>query len=832
MLAGPARARCDGSVTARALLVGSQLAPLTGVGNDLDLMHGLLASRGFADADIRRLEDGTATRDGILAAFGDLAGQTAAGDPVVVHYSGHGGLAIDTADPSRTAQYIAPTDFEQSTPGDFRGITSEELSVLLATVTSRTTNVTVILDCCHSAQMVRTPAHVAKAIPGATYVDVTAHNEKVHAFLGPRGLVADVDENRHAVRLAACATMQSTYEFEERGEQYGMFTFFLADVLGRSGAVPLTWSALIPAVRRWIRLFFAEQSPEAEGPGDRLVFSGESGDVTGVLAAERTPAGARLDGGRIAGVEVGDRYAALPTGDPDITHLVAKLAVRSVTDTGAEADVTLEPVQAELPRIADARPVARAMPTFPVVVASDPALDPVRTAAAASLYVRPVADAPDEPGLAWVDPDPAGMLLRDAVGPLTEPGPVDDAGVRVLVRDLERLARARQLRDLDGGAPALGAAFDVSWGTVESGALIPSPATGATLFIGESIYVTLANAGPTTLFAYVFSIDGGGAITLLTPNDPNGIALVQGQERTVARRTVRGEIVGLALGWPDGVLRVRPRPESLLVLALTAATDLRMLAQDGVQGPPRAGASPIEEALHQIMGGGTRSVRGRDTSSVVRRIDYQLVDAPRPRSGHGVFLLDERPDVSLGLLAALEDTAAAITVELVELVVRQGHPLLGPDLRLDVLVVTVDDDGVPVRVAETIRLPAPQVGVDLALPARQLGAWPVRGLQDIAVWLSRDAGNAAPLTDLIADHDVGPAPDAAAGPMAVAAVRLDAVAALVDAAGDALDATTADATGLYRASFLGSRGFGVGVHPAGQLGTEQHVAMRLRVDPA
>jgi hypothetical protein len=124
------------------------------------------------------------------------------------------------------------------------------------------------------------------------------------------------------------------------------------------------------------------------------------------------------------------------------------------------------------------------------------------------------------------------------------------------------------------------------------------------------------------------------------------------------------------------------------------------------------------------------------------------------------------------------------------------------------------------------------VGVDLVLPARQLGAWPVRGLQDIAVWLSRDAGNAAPLTDLLADHDVGPAPDAAPGPMAVAAARLDAVAALVDAAGNALDATTADARGLYRASFLGSRGFGVGVHPAGQLGTEQHVAMRLRVDPA
>ena len=547
-------------VTARALLVGSQLDPLTGVGNDLDLMHGLLSARGFADTDIRCLEDAAATRDGIFSAFADLATETAAGDSVVFYYSGHGGRAVDTDDPERTAQYIAPWDYEQSAPGDFRGITSEELSELLATLTTRTDNVTLILDCCHSAQMVRSPAMIAKAIPGSPFLDVAAHNEKVGAFLGSRGLVADVGENRNAVRLAACAAAQSTYEFEERGKQYGMFTFFLADVLARAGAAPLTWNALIPPVRRWIRLFFEGQSPEAEGPGDRLLFSAEPGDVTGILAATRTPAGATLDGGRVVGVGVDDRYAVVPTGEPDLTHLVAKLVVRSVTDTEAEADVTLERGQAELPRIADARPVARAMPTFPVVVAPDPALDAVRTAADESLYVRPVADRPDEPVLARVDITPAGLLLRDAVGPVTEPGPADADGARALVRNLDRMARAVQLRELDGGGPALGAALVVSWGTVEAGTLIEAPATGTTLFAGESIYVKLLNTGPTTLFTYVFSIDASSAVTLLTANDPNGISLVTGQERIVAQRDAAARSPAWRWGGPATCRATGPGP--------------------------------------------------------------------------------------------------------------------------------------------------------------------------------------------------------------------------------------------------------------------------------
>ena len=214
---------------------------------------------------------------------------------------------------------------------------------------------------------------------------------------------------------------------------------------------------------------------------------------------------------------------------------------------------------------------------------------------------------------------------------------------------------------------------------------------------------------------------------------------------------------------------------------------------------------------------------------MVRRIDYQLVDAPAPRAGRATFLLDGRPDVSLGLLAALDDSSADLTVELVELALRQGHPLLGPDLRLDVLVVTTGDDGAPVHVADTVRLPAPQAGADLVTPAGQLDLAPARGLLDVAVWLSRDTGNAAPLADLLAGHVADPLPDAAAGPMTVAVGRLDAVTALVDAAADALGTAAADVTGLYRASFLGSRAFGAGEHPAGQLGLEQLVALRLRV---
>jgi hypothetical protein len=142
----------------KALLIGSQIKGLTGVDNDITSMEVVLDRWGFACV---RCEAASATRAGILDACERLIADAGPEDAVVVYYSGHGGYCRAPVEappgerPDEAMQFIVPWDIDDSVEGDFRGITSVELSVLFARLADRTRNVTVALDCCHSAHMAR-----------------------------------------------------------------------------------------------------------------------------------------------------------------------------------------------------------------------------------------------------------------------------------------------------------------------------------------------------------------------------------------------------------------------------------------------------------------------------------------------------------------------------------------------------------------------------------------------------------------------------------------------------------------------------------------------------
>src|SRR3979490_713475 len=76
------------------------------------------------------------------------------GAVAVVYYCGHGCHAA-IAQEGRSWQCIAPTDLRDGTATDWRGIPAWELSIKQSQLTAKTRNVTVILDCCHSAQLSR-----------------------------------------------------------------------------------------------------------------------------------------------------------------------------------------------------------------------------------------------------------------------------------------------------------------------------------------------------------------------------------------------------------------------------------------------------------------------------------------------------------------------------------------------------------------------------------------------------------------------------------------------------------------------------------------------------
>src|SRR5262245_16575001 len=133
----------------RALLIGSPMGGLTGPMPDVFRMKKALEARGF---EITLCGDGDATRAGILGSCEALIAKASSDAAALVYYPGHGGRGRLRG--GRDYQYIVPMDFERSASG-YRGIVSLELSAMLKRLTDKTRNVTVVLDCCHSAHMTR-----------------------------------------------------------------------------------------------------------------------------------------------------------------------------------------------------------------------------------------------------------------------------------------------------------------------------------------------------------------------------------------------------------------------------------------------------------------------------------------------------------------------------------------------------------------------------------------------------------------------------------------------------------------------------------------------------
>lgn len=130
---------------------------MVGAANSVACITQVLEARGF---DIERCEGTDATRDGILRACDSLIERAGTNDAIVVYYVGHGGLVTNLRYspnddlPSRI-QHICPTDFGDTTEDDFRGISYFELTLQVVNLTKKTQNVTLILECDFSAQMIR-----------------------------------------------------------------------------------------------------------------------------------------------------------------------------------------------------------------------------------------------------------------------------------------------------------------------------------------------------------------------------------------------------------------------------------------------------------------------------------------------------------------------------------------------------------------------------------------------------------------------------------------------------------------------------------------------------
>ncbi|HEX3479009.1 MAG TPA: caspase family protein [Kofleriaceae bacterium] len=595
-------------MTRRALVLGSQIEGLRGVHNDVQRMAAMLDARGFV-VDLRVGAD--ATRAGMVAGYDQLIAASGPDDAAVVYYCGHGYYAV-VPDEERSWQSIVPTDLRDGSTTDWRGITAWELSIKQAQLTARTRNVTVILDCCHSAQLSRSDGVVGalpRALPHPVHTGFEHHLAALRATYGAAFDAVDPVGDPHAVRIVACGQSESAFEYPDaEGQYHGVFTDVLVDVLTRVGAAPVSWGAIVSAIRAQVLRRFPRQRPDIEGPVRREPFSlAEHDDVVGVavaVAGEQF----RLAVGQLTGAAVGDVYAVLPDGAPahDDAGALARLEVTEVFATTALARRTTgdQPIPAK----AIAVPSRRCAVRRPVAIEGDrPARAAVEAAITASPTLRPAQ--PGELGaLATVRVESDAVTIADAGGALFPPASIA-AGLEAVVVHLANLGVAQGLRELEGEHGVLASELAVELGTVHEGQLWRLPGHGGVLGLDDRYYVKLERCGQRPLFVHLLNISARGKLTLLTHFAPGGIVLDRHRPALLIGQRADGAVLGVGLRWPEGMPRDGARLTEFMVIATLCVTDLSGLETREL-AVTRSGGNQLQRVVAQLCNGAYRGPGG------------------------------------------------------------------------------------------------------------------------------------------------------------------------------------------------------------------------------
>ncbi|WP_035052775.1 caspase family protein [Andreprevotia chitinilytica] len=171
----------------RAVLIGvgqyatKRIERLEGPAEDVRAVRErLIGKLGFAPSAVTTLLDAQATRAGILAALGQLEGQTKAGDFILIYFSGHGSSYKDAGGfgavahlPYASGAWL-PYDTELDIKKDVAGsiiIGRRDLRPILEALDRGGRRVLVISDSCFSGQLVRGTSRKSGlkfvALPGA-----------------------------------------------------------------------------------------------------------------------------------------------------------------------------------------------------------------------------------------------------------------------------------------------------------------------------------------------------------------------------------------------------------------------------------------------------------------------------------------------------------------------------------------------------------------------------------------------------------------------------------------------------------------------------------------
>lgn len=300
----------------KALLVGINAysaAPLRGCLNDVDQMSQLLISRfGFPPENVRTLRDAEATTQGITEGLAWLA--TGGSDPSAVrlfHFSGHGTFAPDRNgdEPDGKDECIVPYDYQTA------GFMTDDTLAKLYDRFPRTSNLTLVMDCCHSGTIQRRddpqqpgeeivyrflPVHYrdylaideAKAKYEAErreymermlerFATLSAEEQAREKaalalrFDRKRGRFGDITTRESNILMAAAHAEQTAADARIAGDYHGAFTWHLVEAINKAGEAP-TYAQVMAALAEPLAKGGYTQVPQLESQPenrDRPIFA-------------------------------------------------------------------------------------------------------------------------------------------------------------------------------------------------------------------------------------------------------------------------------------------------------------------------------------------------------------------------------------------------------------------------------------------------------------------------------------------------------------------------------------------------------------------------------
>lgn len=650
----PARKQFALLVGINNYLASSEVRPLKGTENDVELMRKVLVGK-FRfpnnESAVKTLVGSKATKKNILDAFKSFLienaksnrGATRDDGPVVVFYfSGHGSQAddVDKDEPDGYDETLVA--YDSRSPG-VADITDDELGALFTELSSHTSNVTFILDSCHSGTAMRSLSAetLVREVPPPREPGAPAH--AVFKTTTPTSRDAGngiLSRSRSYVTLSSCLSYENAVEMPfdtpQGRKQYGALTYYLAQQLERTPNA--SYQEILKNVSSAIgdRL---NQHPQAEGDVNRIVFGAASDREDAALGIVGAVAGGKftIDAGAVQGIREG---AFIAVYRPEVRRLVgqagrlASARVTRVDDVTSVAELAENPP----PVIPAGAKVAVVTPNFGgarLRVAFDAAgaspraaslLSETQTALRDNTLVQPVADGSRSvvvkrgqfgvikdllsaaPASAARPPDDAEVVYitkADLDRPLGDfwVTPAQAGAADSLRQRLEMTAKQENLRAIWNSTSPINGMVELTvlrvegerrpsgFNTTREEALEADRLGTAAFALGQHYRFRITNTSDQRVFVNLLVLATSGNVWVLN-EEPNGVELNPGASVKVPSREV------LQAGPPLGV-------ETYKVFATSVGTNFRFLESMGA-APKNIGASPLQWLLEQAGSGMTR----------------------------------------------------------------------------------------------------------------------------------------------------------------------------------------------------------------------------------